>query len=219
MGSLNNPATPIPQFDNSAVPLEPTALYQGDSWNWERSFPDYPSELYQLTYIFNSPYNRFQLVSTGDAPPITPDTDGQNFIIQATSAQTAACNPDTYDVMAVLTGITGTTAAGEQVTLKLSTVVVTANLATATGPIDTRSFAKQNLDAIEAALLGNIDPSVMEYTINGGANGGRQVRRFARHELLMERAYWRDVYNAELAAAGVYVKPKGFGFRFTPTSS
>lgn len=219
MGSLANPATPIPQFDNSAVPLEPTALYQGDSWNWTRVFPDYPSTLYQLTYVFNSANNRFSFGSTGDNPPITPSDDGQSFVIQATSAQTQLCPDDTYDVIAVLTGITGTTAAGQQVTIELATVVVTANMATATGPIDTRSFAKKNLDAVEAALLNNTDPSVMEYTINGGVNGGRQVRRFARNELLKERAYWREVYNAELAAAGVYVKPRGFGFRFTPTSS
>ncbi len=206
------------QFDNSAVPLEPTALYQGDSWNWIRSFPDYPSGLYQLTYILNSPSNRFAFGSTGTTPPITPDADGQNFVIQVASAQTQSCVPDTYDVYAVLIGIAGTTAAGQQVTVKLSTVAVTVNLATAAAPLDTRSYAKKNLDAIEAALLNNVDPSVQEYTINGGANGGRQIRRFTRNALLMERAYWRDVYDAELAAAGVYVRPKGFGFRFTPSS-
>lgn len=209
MGTLSNPATPNQQFDASDVPLEPTRLRQGDSWNWERVFPDYPSGLYTLSYILNSAANRFPFPPAG----ITPADDGQGFLIQLTAAQTAACIPDTYQIVAVLSGIAGTTAAGQQETFPLQDVLVAANLATATGPVDTRSIAKKNLDAINACLLGNSDPSVAEYTING-----RMLRRFTRKELISEREYWKNEYKAELRAAGLYTETRNIGFRFKPWS-
>jgi hypothetical protein len=214
MSGLTNPASPNPQFYDSDFPLEPTRLRQGDSWNWIRAFPDYPSALYTLTYILNSASNRFVLLSTGATPPITPDDSGQAFVIQATAVQTAACQPDTYSIAAVLSGIAGTTAQGQQETLVLQDVIVDPNLATAVGPVDTRSNCKKNLDAINTCLLNNADPSVQEYMING-----RQLRRFSRADLLKEREYWKNEYRAELRASGQYTQPRGIGFRFTATSS
>lgn len=210
MGTPTFPPTPMQQFYDSSVPQEPTFLRQGDSWNWQRQFSDYPSNLYQLKYIFNSPSNRFVLDGTlTENAPIEADADGMTFDIAATTTQTDACAPDTYQMIAVLIGIANTTAAGEQVTLPLQDVRVAANVASATGPIDTRSTAKKNLDAVEAALLGNTDPSVAEYTING-----RMLRRFDRSELLKEREYWRNEYKAELKAAGLYTENRNIKFRF-----
>jgi hypothetical protein len=208
MGNLLNPATPINQFYDSDVPLEPTDLRAGDSWNWERVFPDFPSGLYTLSYIFNSPNNRFVLAF--NPGPITADSDGQSFDIQASAVNTANCPSDTYQLIAVLTGIAGTTAAGEQVTLPLQDVCVSPDLATATGPVDTRTNVKKNLDAVEACLLGNTDPSVSEYMING-----RQLRRFPRADLIKERSFWRAQYRAELRAKGEYCPRRVIGFRFT----
>jgi hypothetical protein len=211
MGNLLNPATPINQFHDSDVPLEPTDLRAGDSWNWERVFPDYPSGLYQLKYIFNSASNRFLLDGTlATNPPITADSDGQSFDIQASATLTNTCPPDTYQLVAILVGIAGTTAAGEQVTLPLQDLIVSPNLASATGPVDTRTNVKKNLDAVEACLLGNTDPSVSEYMING-----RQLRRFPRADLIKERSFWRAQYRAELRAKGEYCPRRVIGFRFT----
>ena len=208
MGTLLNPATPINQFYDSDVPLEPTDLRSGDSWNWIRVFPDYPSNLYTLNYIFNSAANRFVLLFSPG--PITAGDDGQSFVIQAAMANTQLCQPDTYQIVAVLTGIAGTTAAGQQVTVPLQDVCVSPNLAAATGPVDTRSDVKKNLDAINACLLGNTDPSVSEYMING-----RQLRRFPRADLIKERSFWRAQYKAELRAKGEYAPRRVLGFRFT----
>jgi hypothetical protein len=210
MGSLANPATPTAQFFDSAVPLEPTALRQGDSWNWERAFPDYPSALYSLTYVLDSASARFVLAGTGTGAPISADEDQQTFDIQAPSSLTAGCTPGAYKLLAVLAGIAGTTAAGQQVTIPLQDVEVYPNLATATGPVDVRSIAKKNLDAINVCLLNNTDPGVQEYTING-----RQLRRFNRADLLKEREYWKNEYKAELRASGQYTSPRSIGFRFT----
>lgn len=201
------------QFSASDVPLEPTQLRAGDSWNWERMFPDYPSGLYQLKYVFNSARNRFVMDGTlASNPPITSDADGQTFDIQAPSTLTNTCVPDTYQLVAILIGITGTTAAGEQVTLPLQDVLVEPNLATATGPVDTRSFVKKRLDMIEACLSGDTRPDVQEYMING-----RQLRRISPIELEKLRAYYKNLYKAELRAKGEYSSPRVIGFRFKPS--
>lgn len=198
------------QFDDASVPFEPTQLRQGDSWNWERIFPDYPSNLYQLKYIFNSPTNRFVLDGAeAQNAPITAADDGQTFVVQARPSQTASAAPDTYQLIAVLVGIANTTAAGEQVTLPLQDVLVAPNVAGAQGPVDTRSVAKRNLDAIEACLLGNLDPSVAEYTING-----KMLRRFSRADLIKEREYWKNEYRVELKAMGIYAESRNITFRF-----
>lgn len=207
MGSLVNPATPIPQFDDSDVPLEPTRLRQGDSWNWLRQFADYPSSLYTLSYILNSAANRFVFPPAG----ITPDANGVGFVIQLTSAQSAGCQPDTYDFVAVLTGIAATTAAGQQVTMVLQVVGIDPNLATASAPVDTRSFVKQALDMIEAAILGDARPDVQEYMING-----RQLRKYDKLNLEKLHSIYLAKYRAERRARGEYAPPKRIGFRFNP---
>lgn len=209
MGTIANPPTPEPQFNAPDVPLEPTILRQGDSWNWTRTFPNYPSALYSLTYVFDSASARFVLAGTGAGAPITADADQITFDVQATTAQTADCAPGTYQLLAVLIGIAGTSAAGQQVTIPLQDVEVQPNLAGATGPVDVRSIAKKNLDAIDACLLGNSDPSVQEYMIDG-----RQLRRFSRMELIKEREYWKAQYQAERRANGEYARRRVIGFRF-----
>ena len=209
MGSLSNPATPILQFNDPSVPLEPTRLRQGDSWNWQRQFPAYPSTLYQLKYILNSANNRFVLDGTlATNPPITPADDGQSFVIQAPATLTSGCQPDTYQIVAVLIGITGTTAAGEQVTLPLQDVIVQPNLAGATGPVDTRSFIKRRLDMIEACISGDTRPDVQEYMIQG-----RQLRKWEPDKLEALRKKYAAMYQAELRAGGQYARPRTIGFR------
>lgn len=213
MGNLANPVTPIPAFGASDVPFVPPELRQGDSWNWTCSFPDYSSSLYTLTYVFNSPNNRFVLLGTGDAPPITADNDGQTFDIQAPAALTNGCQPDTYQFVAVLAGIADSSAAGQQVTIPLQNVKVEPNLATAVAPVDTRSFVKKTLDMIEAAILGNSRPDVAEYMING-----RQLRKYDPRELTMLRATYKNLYAAERRANGEYAPRRVIGFRFNPGS-
>lgn len=215
MGALVNPNTPLPQFGDSDLPFAPTVLRQGDSWNWQTAFPDFPSALYQLQLIFNSANNRFLLDGTlTQNAPITAADDSQSFLVQATATQTGSCQPDQYQIVAVLIGIGGTTAAGQQVTLELQSVNVQPNLAGALGPVDTRSFVKKRLDMIEAAISGDTRPDVQEYVING-----RQIRKISPLELEKLRTYYRAQYRAELRAKGEYASPRTIGFRFKPSAS
>lgn len=205
MSTIPNPLTPEPSFDPSDLPPIPTRLRSGDSWNWNAGFASYISALYTLSYIFNSDYNRFVI----PALAITPDADGESFDIQATSAQTGACIADTYDVIAVLTGIVATPAAGQQVTIPLQRCIVDPNLVALTAPLDTRSFVKKTLDMIEAAILGNASPDVQEYMIQG-----RQIRRIDPEKMLALRAQYKALYKQELRDSGQYTSPRKIGFRF-----
>jgi hypothetical protein len=209
MGSLANPATPIQELNTPDIPPIPTRLRAGDSWNWSAAFPAYSAALYTLQYIFNSDTNRFALAGA----PISASADGQSFDIEAASADTAAIAPDTYSVAAILTGLAGTAAEGQQVTLLMGDVRVDANLAAATAPIDGRSFVKKTLDMIEAAIAGNTSPDVLEYEVPG-QGGSRRIRRIEPGEMLKLRAEYSALYRAELRASGQYSRPRKIGFRF-----
>ena len=208
MSNLPNPATPIQEFNDSQIPLEPTQLRSGDSWNWTRQFPPYPSSQYTLSYILNSPTNIFVF------PPaaITADSDGVSFDIQLSPTQTAACAADTYEIVAVLSQAANNNDGNiaQQITLVLQSVLVLPNLAGATAPVDTRSYVKKTLDIIRAAISGDSRPDVMEYMIQG-----RSIRKIARAELLQWEADFQYRYDAERRAKGEYVPSRGVGFRFT----
>lgn len=202
MGTLPNPATPLAQFYDSDIPLEPTQLRAGDSWNWIRQFLNYPSAIYTLSYILNSPTGRF-VFPVGS---ITPDASGVAFLVQLSPTQTAPVVPGIYDFIAVLADASATPP--QQVTLALQSVNVLADIASATGGVDTRSFVKKTLDTIELAIAGNTRPDIQEYMING-----RQIRKISPIELEKLRATYREAYKAEQRAAGMYTAPRGIGFR------
>lgn len=202
MGSLTNPATPLAQFYDSAIPLEPTQLRAGDSWNWIRQFLNYPSAICSLSYILNSPTGRFVF----PAGSITPDASGVAFLIQLSPTETASVAPGTYDFIAVLTDASATPP--QQVTLALQSVTVLANIAGATAGVDTRSFIKKTLDTIEAAISGNTRPDIQQYMVNG-----REIHKISPIELEKLRATYREMYKAEMRAAGMYTAPRGIGFR------
>jgi len=208
MGNLPNPNTPIAQFNDSPIPLEPTELRAGDSWNWTRQWADYPSSAYTLGYILNSPSNRFAFPSQA----ITADADNLSFDIQLSPAQTALCVADTYEFVAVLSQAADATDGNlaQQVTMVLQSVKVLPNLVTATGPVDTRSWVKRTLDTVRAAIDGDSRPDVQEYMIQG-----RSIRKVDRKQLLAWEAEFQYRYDAERRAKGEYVPSRGGGFRFT----
>jgi hypothetical protein len=207
VSSIINPPTPEFEFGDSDIPMEPTQLRQGDSWTWARQFPNYPSNSWVLQYVLNSASNRFAFPSGS----ITADADGSTFDIQLSPTQTSICQPDIYDIIAILTQ-TGATPPQQQ-TIVLQSVTVLANVLTASGPIDTRSFVKKTLDTIEAAIAGDTSPQVLEYEIKG-----RMIRKMARIDLMKERALFKYMYDAERRAAGEYVPSRRPGIRFIATT-
>ncbi len=196
-----------PAFVNpSEVPLEPTVLRAGDSWNWHRYFPEYASgDGWKLQYILNAPTLRFAF----PAGTIAQDIDAIGFDVALAGAQTAAIGAGTYECYAVLSN----TALGLQQTFALQSVQVQPNLATASGAVDTRSFVKKTLDALEAAILGDASPLVQEYEIHG-----RLVKYMDRLQLKALRDQFKQEYRTEQIANGEYTRKHRVGIFFKPSS-
>lgn len=164
----------------------------GDSWKWTTAFDGYSSgDGWTLKYVLNAPgIARFALPDDSAAA----SSDGTSFDVNVTAAATANVTPATYDIFAVLTK------GADQRTIELESVHVSPNIATGTTPADTRSFAKKTLDIIEAALLGDNSPHVLEYEIHG-----RRVKYNDRLQLLQLRAQYKAEYRQEQIAAGKFV--------------
>lgn len=199
---------PTPNIQSAPlVATDPTALRAGDSWQWMRTFGDYPSgEGWTLQYVLNASTARFAF----PAGSVTPDADGQGFDILVTPAQTASVVPGTYDLYAVLTlTVAGTVTAQE--TMLLQSVRVDANIAGANAPIDTRSFVKKTLDILEAAILGDASPLVQEYEI-----AGRRINYMNRTELMKLRDEYAYKYQQERAARGEFTPKRKVELVFRP---
>ncbi len=179
--------------------MEPTALRAGDSWQWKRSYGNYPSGAgWALQYILNSPLAKFPF----PAGTITADEDGQAFDIAVAPAQTAACPAGNYELYAVLTLTVGGTVTAQETRL-LQSVRVDPNILAGNSPIDTRSFIKKTLDALEAAIAGDQSPLVQEYEI-GGQGGNRRIKYMDRKQLTDLRDVYAYRYDQERAARGEF---------------
>ena len=82
------------------------------------------------------------------------------------------------------------------------TATVTASLkaTAADAPVDSRTQAERDLDAVRAALVPETSASVQEYEI-GGVNSNRRIRYFEKSELLALETRLAQRVNAERRAA------------------
>lgn len=186
------------------LPSDPEILRAGDSWTWRRSFSEYSSQDgWELQFVLNSPSAQFKFPDGG----ITSDAEG-SFLVSLSSAETQTVVPGIYDLIAVLTNASANPA--QRITFETQRVTVQANILDSTSPVDTRSFVKKTLDILEAAMLGNSSPEVTEYEING-----RHVKMMTAEELRKLRNKYKYEYERELERAGVFVRKRHIGIRFT----
>jgi hypothetical protein len=208
---MSTPAIP-PTPNVLAAPTvagEPTALRAGDSWQWSRTFENYPSaEGWVLQYVLNSPSAIFQF----PAGSIVADAEGQGFNIAVTPAQTSSVSPAIYDMYAVLSLQNGGNITDQQ-TFLLQSCRVDLSLLNATLPVDTRSFVKRTLDMLESAIIGDQSPLVQEYEISG-----RRLNYMNRTELTKLRDDYAYKYDMERAARGEFVPKRKVQFVFRPTN-
>lgn len=117
---------------------EPTTLRAGDTWAWRREdLADYPASAWTLTYHFRSATAFFD---------VTAVADGDDFAVSVAAATTVTRAPGRYAWTAFVTAGT------ERYQVDSGEIEVLPDVAQA-APHDGRSFARQMLDAIEAALL------------------------------------------------------------------
>jgi hypothetical protein len=101
------------------------------------------------------------------------------FAVNVTAAQTAAVAAGEYTIYAILTQ------GSETHTLEVAGLTVLANIATASGAVDTRHPDEIILDNIKAMLAGTASDAVRSYKING-----RELVRMSMTELENKRAIY-----------------------------
>jgi len=166
-------------------------LNAGDAWTWLICLPEYPSSEYTIQYSFRGP-GKLDVTATADAD--SADTY-QISVPGATVGEvtgTGDLPPGSY-----AWALYAFDANQNRTTLDQGQVEVLPDLASLSQQ-DTRSFAKKNLDMIEAVLLNRNGRVEQSYQING-----RQLSLLAPDKLRTEWGYWKAQYMRELIAAGV----------------
>ena len=164
---------------------EPTRIVAGDILEWKREdlTVDFPATGgWVLTYAFRARLGRFD---------ITAAADGDKFSVSETAAVTVAYPPGLY------LGAGYVTKGAERRRVYQGELTVEADLASQAEGFDTRSKARQALDAIEAVLEKVATQSQRAYTLPDG----RRVERVPVGDLLILRNHYRAEVNREEAVA------------------
>ncbi len=172
--------------------IEPAQLRAGMTWEWARTFGDYPASAWALAYWFK------QLSAGGAHFKIDAVADGDTFVVTKPASETASLTADEYSWVAVVT------AGGESHEVGRGTLRLLPRYDSAAA-LDDRSHARKVLEAIEAVIEGRASKDQEEYTI-----GSRSLKRTPIAELLELRKQYRRELADELAAEqGVPAGPLG----------
>lgn len=143
---------------------EPASLNAGDTARWLKSLASYPASAgWVLTYTLVNPLQRV----TFNATP-----QGDDFLVNAPAATTAAWPPGVYDWRATVT-------LGPDVfTVSSGRITIAPAFGSA---VDTRSSARKALEAVEAYMADPTNLAAAQYEIAG--------RSLQRHNLSTLVAY------------------------------
>lgn len=175
---MSNPLTDIAEG-------EPLALVRGDTWAWKRSDlgSDYPPAGWALSYAAR------REGSTADEFVITAAESGSDYLVTVDAATTADYAAGIWNWSAHMTRSSD----GARVTIGRGQWTIAANLAA--DDVDTRTYARRTLDAIEAVIEGRASKSDQSYSI-----AGRSLSRIPLGELLAFRDKFRREVRAEMEA-------------------
>jgi hypothetical protein len=184
----------------------PATLRAGDTIEWDESNSDYPaSSGWTLAFVLTK-YGQSLIT-------ITATADGDDYTVSVLPAVTRAWVAGIYSWQAYVYKASGTPLLiTEKHTLDRGQIEILPDITQAILTTDLRSFAKKNLEMIEAALSGDTSPFVMGYSI-----AGRSLSKRTREELIKERSYWKIEYEREVEAEGIARgedSPRRVGVRF-----
>ena len=161
--------------------IEPTEAVAGDTWEWKKSYSDYPAPTWTLTYYGRSREHDFSF---------TAAADGTDHLVTVAKTATAAYKAGLYQLTAFVS------AGSERFMVERRLLDVKPDPASTGAGFDPRSHARRVLDAIEAVLENRATKDQQEYTI-----GNRSLKRIPIADLLQFRAQYRAEVNKELAEA------------------
>lgn len=162
---------------------EPKALRAGDTWQWTRALHDFPAPTWILTYHFRNAASFFDIVAVAD---------GDQHAIDVAMATTADFAVGRYNWTAVVTDNN----ARHEVDSGLFEVLP--NVATA-APYDGRTWARQVLDAVEAALLGRATQNQIDLIT---ATAGDRTVAYRPDSLIQLRSQLINEVRREEGATG-----------------
>jgi hypothetical protein len=165
--------------------VEPTELRAGETWAWKRSFADYPAPGWALTYTAINASNKITL---------TAAATGNDHLVSVAAVTTtgtgAVTGTDSYT--AGTYSLIGRVTDGASVYAVYSGVLtVLPDLAAAT-TYDTRSTAKQLLEALDAYLLDKASRDQLDVVETAIAD-----RRIRRDKAALLK--WRSELQIEVA--------------------
>lgn len=160
---------------------EPSAVIAGDTLAWKKSLPDY---LASAGWTL-----RYRLVNAATHLDIVGAASGDDHLISVSATTSGGYAPGVYDWQSYVTNV-----AGERYTIAIGRINIAPNWAAVSSGLDTRSTARQILDALEAAWLvaATKRAYVFEYRI-----ANRMMKFATRGEWVVEIDYWRREVNRE----------------------
>lgn len=146
--------------------IEPATVNAGDTVRWRRALPDYPASAgWVLTYT---------LLNAAGRITITASAQGDDHLVSVPAGTTAGWAAGDYAWRAQVSKAGEVYTVGEgRMTIKPSFGV---------SALETRSLARQALDAVEAYLADPNNIAAAQYEI-----AGRQLRRYTLPELWAHR--------------------------------
>lgn len=163
--------------------IEPGVLAAGDTWEWERSLPDYPADVWTLTYYFVGKDGRFTFAATAD---------GTDHAVTVAKAATAAYTPGVYRGEGFVGDGT------ERFRVWVGELRVEADMSAQQEGFDTRSHAQKVLDAVEAVLERRATRDQESYSL-----GGRSLSRTPIADLIVFKNHYQWIVRRERSAARI----------------
>jgi hypothetical protein len=154
--------------------VEPREVVAGDTWEWEKSFSDYPATTWTLTYY---------LRSRESEASITAAADGTDHLVTVAKATTAAYKAGLYEITGFVSDAT------ERFQVYRGLLNVLPDPANQGAGQDPRSHAQKTLDAIQAVIENRATKDQQAYTI-----GGRSLQRMEIKDLV----YFEGIYQAKV---------------------
>jgi len=166
----------------------PGTLQAGDTWAWDATVNDYPSDTWTLKFVLHlrGSASRIEITATAAAE------GGDNYDVEVAAVYTKDYPQGTYDWTAYVEKGSGGSRERYTVSDDGGTVRILADLETADASTDTRTDAQKILDAIDVAILQLAPSGTAILSING-----RSVTYKRSEELTRLRAYYSGIVSKQ----------------------
>lgn len=161
--------------------IEPYEIRAGDTVKWTKSYSDYSSQEWTLTYTIYNATSRMTVTATSE--------DDGSFSVTVSADTTANWPAGSYKWIARVSN------GSETYTIESGNLTILPNPTSAT---DERSHVKKVLDALEAAIEGRASRTDLSYQI-----GDKQIMHMSPEELYKAWRRYKMLYQHELVEKGL----------------